>query len=75
VVTPLEEIKRASDIFGLDFSFMTTIAKIESGWIAWKSMCATNEGRQKGEKWCKRAIWQNTLTPASWPARLIGGIH
>ena len=29
--------------------------------IAWKSMCATNEGRQKGEKWCKRAIWQNTL--------------
>ena len=24
-------------------------------------MCATNEGRQKGEKWCKRAIWQNTL--------------
>ena len=141
--TPLEEIKRASDIFGLDFSFMTTIAKIESdfdpkqrtgsyiglfqldrhefatygsgeitnprdnaiaaaykftteamlfeldthkkptfsdlylihqqGWqgaaehvnqpdrIAWKSMCATNEGRQKGEKWCKRAVWQNTL--------------
>ena len=141
--TPLEEIKRASDIFGLDFSFMTTIAKIESdfdpkqrtgsyiglfqldrhefatygsgditnprdnaiaaaykftteamlfeldthkkptfsdlylihqqGWqgaaehvnqpdrIAWKSMCATNEGKQKGEKWCKRAIWQNTL--------------
>ena len=141
--TPLEEIKRASDIFGLDFSFMTTIAKIESdfdpkqrtgsyiglfqlgrqefatygsgditnprdnaiaaaykfateamlfeldthkkptfsdlylihqqGWqgaaehvnqpdrIAWKSMCVTNEGRQKGEKWCKRAIWQNTL--------------
>ena len=141
--TPLEEIKRASDIFGLDFSFMTTIAKIEldfdpkqrtgsyiglfqlgrqefatygsgditdppdnaiaaaykfateamlfeldthkkptfsdlylihqQGWqgaaehvnqpdrIAWKSMCVTNEGRQKGEKWCKRAIWQNTL--------------
>ena len=24
-------------------------------------MCATDEGRQKGEKWCKRAIWQNTL--------------
>jgi Transglycosylase SLT domain len=139
--TPLEEIKRASDVFGLDFSFMRTIAKIESdfdpnqrtgsyvglfqldkqefatygsgditnprdnavaaankfateatlfeldthkkptfsdlylihqqGWrgaaehvsqpdrIAWKSMCATDEGRQKGEKWCKRAIWQN----------------
>ena len=141
--TPLEEIKRASDIFGLDFSFMRTIAKIEldfdpqqrtgsyiglfqldrhefatygcgditnprdnaiaaaskfateatlfeldthkkptfsdlyliyqQGWrgaaehvsqpdrIAWKSMCATDEGKEKGEKWCKRAIWQNTL--------------
>ena len=30
-------------------------------WIAWKSMCATDEGREKGEKWCKRAIWLNTL--------------
>ena len=141
--TPLEEIKRASDAFGLDFGFMRTVAKIESdfdpkqrtgsyiglfqlskyefakygsgeitnprdnaiaaaykfvteatlfewdtheeptfsyrylihqqGWqgaaehvsqpdrIAWKSMCATDEGREKGEKWCKRAIWQNTL--------------
>lgn len=29
--------------------------------VAWKSMCATDEGREKGEKWCKRAIWQNTL--------------
>jgi hypothetical protein len=29
--------------------------------LAWKSMCATDEGRQKGEKWCKRAIWGNTL--------------
>jgi hypothetical protein len=24
-------------------------------------MCATDEGKDKGEKWCKRAIWQNTL--------------
>jgi hypothetical protein len=24
-------------------------------------MCATEEGREKGEKWCKRAIWLNTL--------------
>ena len=24
-------------------------------------MCATDEGREKGEKWCKRAIWGNTL--------------
>lgn len=29
--------------------------------IAWKSMCATHEGMTKGEKWCKRAIWGNTL--------------
>jgi hypothetical protein len=31
------------------------------GRIAWKSMCVTDEGREKGEKWCKRAIWGNTL--------------
>jgi hypothetical protein len=141
--TPIEEIRRASDAFGLDFSFMKAVAKIESdfdpkqrtgsyiglfqlshyefgkygsgeitsprdnaiaaaykfvteatlfewdthkrptssdlylihqqGWqgaaehvahperIAWKSMCATDEGREKGEKWCKRAVWGNTL--------------
>ena len=29
--------------------------------IAWKSMCATHEGMTKGEEWCKRAIWGNTL--------------
>jgi hypothetical protein len=29
--------------------------------LAWKSMCATDEGREKGERWCKRAIWGNTL--------------
>jgi len=143
VGTPLEEIKRASDAFGLDFGFMKAVAKIESGFdpkqrtgsyiglfqlskyefgkygsgdiinprdnaiaaaykfltegvlfawethksptfsdlylihqqgwqgaaehvghperIAWQSMCATDEGRDKGEKWCKRAIWGNTL--------------
>ena len=141
--TPVEEIKRASDAFGLDFNFMKAVAKIESdfnpkqrtgsyiglfqlsknefkeygsgnitdprdnsiagaykfateallfefeigrkptfsdlylihqqGWqgaaqhvshpkrIAWKSMCATDEGREKGERWCKLAIWGNTL--------------
>ena len=141
--TPIEEIKRASDAFGLDFNFMKAVAKIESGFdpkqrtgsyiglfqlskdefakygsgdilnardnavaaaykfstedilfelsthkkatfsdlylihqqgtqgaeehvnhphrIAWKSMCATDEGKAKGEKWCKRAIWENTL--------------
>jgi hypothetical protein len=143
VGTPVEEIKRASDAFGLDFNFMKAVARIESGFdpkrrtgsyiglfqlseyefnkfgsgqirdprdnavaaaykvitegilfewmthkkptlsdlylihqqgwegaaehisqpdrIAWKSMCATNEGVEKGEKWCKRAIWRNTL--------------
>ena len=29
--------------------------------LAWESMCATDEGKMKGERWCKRAIWQNTL--------------
>jgi hypothetical protein len=33
----------------------------QPGRVAWKSMCATSEGREKGEKWCKRAIWGNTL--------------
>jgi hypothetical protein len=141
--TPLEEIKRAADAFGVDYNFMKTVAKVESdfdpkqrtgsyiglfqlsksefarygtgdimnprdnavaaaykllseaalfeavtnktptysdlylihqqGWqgaaqhishpdrIAWKSMCATDEGMAKGERWCKRAIWGNTL--------------
>jgi hypothetical protein len=143
VGTPIEEIKRASDAFGLDFNFMSAVARIESDFdpkqrtgsyfglfqlsksefakygsgdildardnavaagykfatedilfelsthkkaslsdlylihqqgtrgaeehvnhpdrIAWKSMCATGEGKEKGEKWCKRAIWGNTL--------------
>jgi hypothetical protein len=143
VGTPVKEIKRASDAFGLDFNFMKAVAKVESdfnpkqrtgsyiglfqlskhefaqfgsgeirnprdnavaaaykmitegilfewvthkkptlsdlylihqqGWegaaehirqpdrIAWKSMCATSEGMEKGERWCKRAIWGNTL--------------
>ena len=143
VGTPVDEIKLASDAFGLDFTFMKAVARIESdfdpkqrtgsyiglfqlsnyefarfgfgditsprdnaiaaaykfataavlfeidthikptlfdlylihqqGWqgaaehvshperVAWQSMCATDEGHDKGEKWCKRAIWQNTL--------------
>ena len=141
--TPIDEIKRASEAFGLDFIFMKAVAKIEFDFdtkqrtgsyiglfqlsdnefakygsgnildardnavaaaykftteailfemdthkkptlsdiylihqqgiqgaaehvshpdrIAWKSMCATDEGREKGEKWCKRAIWANAL--------------
>jgi hypothetical protein len=157
--TPVEEIKRAADAFGLDSNFMKAVAKIESGFdpkqrtgsyiglfqlskyefgkfgsgqildsrdnavaaaykiitegilfgwmthrtptlsdlylihqqgwegaaehinepdrIAWKSMCATGEGREKGEKWCKRAIWRNTLptTKTAWKSvdRLTSG--
>ena len=141
--TPVEEIKRITDVLGLDFTFMKAVAKIESGFnpkqrtgsyfglfqlskrefamygsgdirvsrdntvaaalkfmtegilfetfthkkptlsdlylihqqgidgaaehishperLAWRSMCATDEGKEKGEKWCKRAIWGNTL--------------
>jgi hypothetical protein len=141
--TPVQEIERAAEAFGVDANFMKAVAKIESdfnprqrtgsyiglfqlsksefseygsgeilnprdnamaaaykfvteaalfeavthekltfanlylihqqGWegaaehvshpqqIAWKSMCATHEGVAKGEGWCKRAIWGNTL--------------
>jgi hypothetical protein len=154
VGTPLEEIKRASDDFGLDFSFMKAVAKIESGFnpkqrtgsyiglfqlskyefkrygsgnitdprdnsvagaykfateallfeyqtgrkptfsdlylihqqgwqgaaqhvshpqrIAWKSMCATDEGKEKGERWCKRAIWGNTLPAIKQAWKSVG---
>jgi len=141
--TPVDEIKRVSGVLGFDFTFMKTVAKIESGFnpkqrtgsyiglfqlsknefemygagdilvprdntvaaalkfmteailfemfthrkptlndlylihqqgvdgaaehvshphqLAWRSMCATDEGKERGEKWCKRAIWGNTL--------------
>ncbi len=141
--TPVQEIERAAEAFGVDANFMKAVAKIESdfnpkdrtgsyiglfqlsksefsqygtgdilnprdnamaaaykfiteaalfeimthkkptfpdlylihqqGWegaaehishpeqVAWKSMCATQEGQAKGERWCKRAIWGNTL--------------
>jgi len=29
--------------------------------LAWQSMCATDEGKEKGARWCKQAIWGNTL--------------
>jgi hypothetical protein len=143
VGTPIEEIRRVADAFGLDFGYMKAVAKIESDFdpkqrtgsyvglyqlskyefnrygdgdilnardnavaaaykimveaelfelrthkhptlsdlylihqqgiqgaeehvghpdrAAWESMCATDEGQQRGEKWCKRAIWGNTL--------------
>jgi hypothetical protein len=144
--TPVQEIERAAEAFGVDANFMKAVAKIESdfnprqrtgsyiglfqlsksefseygsgeilnprdnamaaaykfvteaalfeaithieltfanlylihqqGWegaaehlshpqqIAWKSICATHEGMAKGEGWCKRAIWGNTLPAA-----------
>jgi hypothetical protein len=141
--TPIEEVKRAAEVFDLDVTFMEVVAKIESDFdpkqrtgsyiglfqlseseferygsgeitdardnaiaaalkfaasaikfetethqkatpadlylihqqgvggaaehvahpdrLAWQSMCATDEGKAKGERWCKRAIWENTL--------------
>lgn len=45
--------------------------------LAWRSMCATDEGREKGEWWCKRAVWGNTLpsVKAAWKSvdRLTSG--
>jgi predicted GIY-YIG superfamily endonuclease len=29
--------------------------------VAWQSMCATDEGALKGEKWCRKCIWGNLL--------------
>jgi len=29
--------------------------------VAWRSMCATDEGFLKGEQWCRRAIWMNLM--------------
>jgi hypothetical protein len=29
--------------------------------VAWQSMCATDEGVLKGERWCRKAIWRNLL--------------
>lgn len=40
--------------------------------VAWESMCATQEGREKGEKWCRRAIWGNV--PSNLKASISGGV-
>src|SRR6476646_5419358 len=29
--------------------------------VAWRSMCATDEGVLKGEQWCRKCIWRNLL--------------
>lgn len=41
--------------------------------VAWESMCATEEGRTKGEKWCRRAIWGNV--PSNLKASIKGGVE
>src|SRR5258708_10743701 len=41
--------------------------------IAWQSMCATEEGRTKGEKWCRSAIWRNV--PSDLKASITGGVE
>lgn len=35
---------------------------------AWRSMCATVDGAEKGDKWCRKAIWGNMLP--EWKSRL-----
>jgi hypothetical protein len=40
--------------------------------VAWESMCATQEGRTKGEKWCRLAIWGNV--PRNLKASIKGGV-
>ncbi len=40
--------------------------------VAWESMCATQEGRTKGEKWCRLAIWGNV--PKNLKASIKGGV-
>jgi hypothetical protein len=41
--------------------------------IAWNSMCVTQEGQTKGEKWCRRAIWGNV--PSNLKASIAGGVE
>ena len=38
-------------------------------------MCATDEGKEKGEKWCKRAIWQNTLPDIKHMWKSVENLH
>lgn len=33
--------------------------------VAWNSMCATDEGHERGSGWCRKAIWGNTPQPLS----------
>lgn len=40
--------------------------------IAWRNMCKTEEGKSKGVRWCKRAIWGNV--PAHFKRLVKGGV-
>ena len=42
--------------------------------LAWRSMCATDEGKEKGEKWCKRAIWGNTLPAIKKAWKIVNNV-
>jgi hypothetical protein len=39
--------------------------------LAWKSMASTGEGRQKGERWAKLAVWGNVPTDMR---KLVGSV-
>lgn len=41
--------------------------------LAWKNMCKTGEGKQKGLAWCKLAIWGNV--PCYFKAQIKGGVE
>ena len=40
--------------------------------VAWQNMCATEEGKSKGQSWCKRAIWGNV--PSTLKRAIKGGV-
>ena len=57
-----DETKQISGMFGSVTSFADATEHLSKPKrLAWRSMCATDEGKQKGERWCKLAIWGNTL--------------
>lgn len=41
--------------------------------IAWRNMCKTEEGKSKGVRWCKKAIWGNV--PATFKRLVKGGVE
>src|SRR5581483_11006910 len=41
--------------------------------VAWRSMCETSEGRDKGPRWCRKAIWGNV--PQTFKRLIAGGVE